>query len=66
MKFKEEKSIEINDSEDIKGVKSVVNPDEEDIDEEDKSFYSVNRDIIKITNEEEYGKYLKHLLGENE
>ena len=36
MKFKEEKTIEINDSEDIKGVKSVVNPDEEDIDEEDE------------------------------
>ena len=35
MKFKEEKILEIIDSEDIKGVKNVVNPDEEDIDEDD-------------------------------
>ena len=34
MKFKEEKMNEIIDSEDIKGVKSVVNPDEQDVDED--------------------------------
>ena len=38
----------------------------EDIDEEDKSFYVVNRNIANITSEEECGKYLKHLLGESE
>lgn len=36
MKFKEEKILEVIDSEDIKGVKNVVNPDEEDIDEDDE------------------------------
>jgi 5-methylcytosine-specific restriction protein B len=38
----------------------------EDLDEEDKSFYVVNRKIGSITSEEECGKYLKHLLGESE
>lgn len=38
----------------------------EDIDEEDKSFFVVNRKIANITSEEECGKYLKHLLGESE
>ena len=33
MRFKEEKMLEIIDSEDIKGVKNIVNPDEEDFDE---------------------------------
>ena len=36
MKFKEEKILEVIDSEDIKGVKNVVNPDEEDVDEDDE------------------------------
>ena len=35
MKFKEEKVLEKIDSEDIKGVKNIVNPDEEDADEDD-------------------------------
>ena len=38
----------------------------EDIDEEDKSFFTVNRNIANLTSEEECGKYLKHLLGESE
>ena len=38
MKFKEENTFEIVDSEDIKGVKNIVNPDEEDIDEEDEEY----------------------------
>ena len=36
MKFKVENIFEIIDSEDIKGVKNVVNPDEEDVDEDDE------------------------------
>ena len=36
MKFKEEKIFEVIDSEDIKGVKNVINPDEEDVDEDDE------------------------------
>ena len=36
MKFKEDKSYNVIDSDDIKGVKSVVNPDEQDVDEEDE------------------------------
>ena len=35
MKFKEEKVLERIDSEDIKGVKNIVNPDEEDADDDD-------------------------------
>jgi serine/threonine protein kinase len=35
MRFKEEKVFERIDSEDIKGVKNIVNPDEEDADEDD-------------------------------
>ena len=38
----------------------------EDIDEEDKSFFTVNRSIANLTSEEECGKYIKHLLGESE
>ena len=37
----------------------------EDIDEEDKSFYTIDKSIADLT-EEECGKYLKHLLGEKE
>ena len=35
MRFKEEKLFERIDSEDIKGVKNIVNPDMEDADEDD-------------------------------
>ena len=37
----------------------------EDIDEEDKSFYTIDKKIVDLS-EEECGKYLKHLLGEKE
>ena len=36
MRFKEEKLFERIDSEDIKGVKNIVNPDMEDADEDDE------------------------------
>lgn len=38
----------------------------EDIDDEEKSFYYVDGSIAQIDDEDECGKYLKHLLGENE
>ncbi|QFQ12637.1 AAA family ATPase [Pseudoprevotella muciniphila] len=38
----------------------------EDIDEEDKSFFTLNRSIANLTSEEECSKYIKHLLGESE
>lgn len=38
----------------------------EDIDEEEKSFYSVDKKLSSLDNEDECAKYLKHLLGENE
>ena len=36
MRFKEDKTYNVIDSDDIKGVKSLVNPDEQDVDEEDE------------------------------
>ena len=44
MRFKEEKVFERIDSEDIKGVKNIVNPDEEDLDEDDDE----NEDNVRI------------------
>lgn len=38
----------------------------EDIDNEDKAFYVVDNSISAIDDEIECGKFLKHLLGENE
>lgn len=38
----------------------------EDVEEEDKSFYIVDTNIYKIIEEEQCGKYILHLLGENE
>ena len=50
MRFKEEKLFERIDSEDIKGVKNIVNPDMEDADEDDDDEYE---------NEEDEGKKKK-------
>ena len=55
MKFKEETSVEVIDSDDIKGVKNVVNPDadeedsEEEEEEDDKD--NNNKNIIKARNQ---------------
>ena len=53
MKFKEEKMNEIIDSEDIKGVKNVVNPDEQDVDEdsEEEEEKDDEENIIKNNND---------------
>lgn len=40
--------------------------DNEDIDEEEKSFYALDTNINTITDEDVCGKYLIHLLGEDE
>ena len=56
MKFKEEKILEIIDSEDIKGVKNVVNPDEEDIDEDDDEEDEEEDDDEKDDNNKKHKK----------
>ena len=38
----------------------------EDIDEEDKTFFVIDSQIDTITDDDICGKYLKHLLGEDE
>ena len=56
MKFKEEKILEIIDSEDIKGVKNVVNPDEEAIDEDDDEEDEEEDDDEKDDNNKKHKK----------
>ena len=59
MKFKEEKVFERIDSEDIKGVKNIVNPDEEDADEDDFDDEEEEDDENEEDNENEISEKKK-------
>lgn len=53
----------IEDTEAKEAYKTYLSMDNTD---EEKSFYMVDDSITKISNEDECGQYLKHLLGEDE
>lgn len=54
----------IEDTEAKEAYQSYLSIDE--VDDEDKSFYTLDEKILKIEDEDECKQYIKHLLGENE